>query len=139
MTTLAEHAARIEEMKAAEQRVRGWLKRDNKSEPFVVEKDLALLLERIDAYEASITWHTDCLTCPKLYDQVYAMEQHEIPELRTRYKNACDDREGLRNLHDLHVAALAKADEAAGWCASVDDPGAILAYKEYQAARAKTK
>jgi hypothetical protein len=92
MTTLEEHAKRLEEMKAAEQRVRKWL--DDVKFLGALDRraqDVALLLERIDAYEASIAWHTDCLTCPKLYDQIYEMDQHTIPKFRELLKRVLDD------------------------------------------------
>lgn len=87
---LEEHRAKIAEMKAAEARVRTWLDGhveeidlkwpDGTPVRFVrgespQKADVRLLLERIDAYEASITWHTDCLNCPHLYDRCYALEE----------------------------------------------------------------
>lgn len=80
---LEEHKKRIEEMKAAEKRAREWLERGVSwaTTERLRASDVRLLLERIDAYEASITWHTDCLNCPKLYDQIYKMDQHTIPKL----------------------------------------------------------
>lgn len=119
VTTLAEHAARIEEMKAAEKRLRAWVDQTKHGD------DIRLLLERIDAYEASITWHTDCLTCPKLYDQIYALhktyeiEQHTIPELR---------------------AALAKADVMCTASRNIDGYDEFQNLRdEYRDARAKVK
>lgn len=74
MTTLEEHRAKIEEMKAAEKRLRAIVVGDSGDRPYV--EDIALLLERIDAYEASIAWHTDCLSCPKLLDKNH--QYHEL-------------------------------------------------------------
>jgi len=91
MTTLEEHKARIAKMKAAEQRVRDFVgaqRSPTAGAEGIRISDVALLLDRIDAYEASITWHTDCLTCPKLYDQVYEMDQHTIPALRSEITQA---------------------------------------------------
>jgi hypothetical protein len=78
--TIEEHRKKIEEMRAAEARVRAWLK--DARHCFSIDGDIALLLERIDAYEASIAWHTDCLTCPKLLD-----ENHHYFELLRRAQN----------------------------------------------------
>jgi hypothetical protein len=86
VTTLEEHRARVEEMKAAEARVRMWSSGGDAYEGLhgaarveAVWADVRLMLKRIDAYEASIVWHTDCLTCPKLLD-----ENHRYFELLKR-------------------------------------------------------
>jgi hypothetical protein len=75
--TIEEHNARIAEMKAATERVRKWL--DDEVAPMTLLRpaDIRKLLERIATYEASITWHTDCLNCPNLYDQLYAATERE--------------------------------------------------------------
>lgn len=108
MTTLVEHAARIEAMKKVEKRVRDSLKDglEYGYKPQFEFDDIRLLLERIDNYEASITWDTNCLTCPKLYDQIYEMDQHTIPELRAEILKL---RELLR--HVLDDARISGADQ----------------------------
>lgn len=110
--TVEEHNARVEEMKAAEKRVREWMKNPEIYTPDT--KDVRLMLERIDAYEASITWHTDCLTCPKLLDQIYAMDQHVIPELVKKgarllaaAKKVFDERLTLEVTDELRAAVQA--------------------------------
>ena len=87
---MSEHSKRIEEMKAAEARVREWLEGfDFPARPAPRLIDVRLLLERIDAYEASITWHTDCLTCPKLFERLCNLDlailkfMELFPEFRT--------------------------------------------------------
>ena len=65
-------------MMAAEKRVREWLAARGGLE----SSDVQLLLERLDSYESSITWQTNCHTCPRLFDQIYKMDQHTIPMLR---------------------------------------------------------
>jgi len=88
MTTLAEHAARLQLMKEYEADARRWLGGHASDH---IEDTVRALLERIDTYEASITWHTNCLTCPKLYDQIYEMDQHTIPKFRALLKRVLDD------------------------------------------------
>jgi hypothetical protein len=95
--TTEEHKKRVEEMQAAEKRVREWLADpaatmiwSNSAIARDGAADVALLLERIDGYENSITWHTDCLQCPKLYDQIYKMDQHTIPALREALREAAE-------------------------------------------------
>lgn len=77
MISIKEHNARVEEMKASADRMQKWVDDPRMHVPWAekIRADVRLLLERIDAYEASISWHTDCLMCPKLLDQ--NLLQHE--------------------------------------------------------------